>query len=88
MAVEDDVQSVFNYKVGVKARYLLFGDVFHFMASPSKLKLLPEFMKFYERDLSYDILSSDDFLPAVIRLLSGASSAFSREMWEYAYTRA
>ena len=88
LAVEDDVQPIFNYKVGVKARYLLFGDVFHFMDSPSKLKLLPEFMKFYERNLSYDILSIDDFLPAVIRLLNGATGAFSREMWEYAYTRA
>jgi len=88
MAVEGDVQRTFNYKVGVKARYLLFGDVFHLMASPSRPKLLPEFVKFCERDLSYDILSSDDFLPAVIRLLSGARSVFSRKMWEYAFIRA
>lgn len=88
MAIEGDVQPVFNYKVGVKARSLLFGDVFHFMASPSRLELLPEFMKFYERNLSYDILSCSDFLPAVIRFLSGARNVFSHEMWEYAYARA
>jgi predicted ATP-grasp superfamily ATP-dependent carboligase len=88
MAVEGDVHPILNYKLGVKARYLLFGDVLHLMASPSRLKLLPEFMTFYERNLSYDILDSDDFLPAVIRLLNGARSMFSHEMWEYAYTRA
>lgn len=88
MAVEGDVHPILNYKLGVKARYLLFGDVLHLMASPSRLRLLPEFMNFYERDLSYDILNSDDFLPAVIRLLNGAGSMFSHEMWEYAYTRA
>jgi len=87
MAVEGDVQPVFNYKVGVKARYLLFGDVFHFLASPNKLRLLPGFLKFYEKDLSYDICHIDDPLPAVIQVINGVRYVFSSEMWQYAYFR-
>lgn len=87
MAVEGDVRPVFTYKVGVKARYLLFGDVFHFVGSPNKLRLLPDFLKFYEKDLSYDICQIDDPLPAVIQAMNGFRYVFSREMWQYAYFR-
>ena len=88
MAVEGDVQPAFNYRLGVKQRFLLFGDVFHFLASQDKLKLIPEFLRFYDRDLSYDIWSSEDLLPAIVRLLNGFRYVWSREMWEYAFTRA
>jgi len=66
----------------------LFGDVFHFLASQDKLKLIPEFLRFYDRDLSYDIWSSKDLLPAIVRLLNGFRYVWSREMWKYAFTRA
>jgi len=88
MAVEGDVQPTFKYKVGIKARYLLFGDVFHFATSSNRLKLLPDFMKLYEKNLSYDIWNVKDPLPLIIQLLSGLRYVFDREMWEYAYTRA
>jgi len=88
MAVDGDVQPAFNYRLGVKQRFLLFGDVFHFLASQDKLKLIPEFLRFYDRDLSYDIWSSGDPLPALVRLLNGLRYVWSREMWEYAFTRA
>jgi len=87
MAVEGDVRPVFTYKLGVKARYLLFGDVFHFVGSSNKLRLLPDFLKFYEKDLSYDICQIDDPLPAVIQAMNGFRYVFSREMWQYAYFR-
>ncbi|RLI41308.1 hypothetical protein DRO69_11725, partial [Candidatus Bathyarchaeota archaeon] len=68
MAVEGDVRPIYRYKIGVKSRFLLWGDVFHFMASQEKLKLLPEFLKFYEKNLSYDIWNVKDSLPAFVRL--------------------
>jgi len=88
MAVEGDVRPTYSYKIGVKSRFLLYGDIFHFMASQEKLKLLPEFLKFYEKNLSYDIWNAKDSLPAFVRLFSALRYVFNREMWEYAYTRA
>ncbi|UCC32959.1 MAG: ATP-grasp domain-containing protein [Candidatus Bathyarchaeota archaeon] len=88
LAVEGDIKPTFNYRVGVKTRYLLFGDIFCFLASANKLALLPEMLALYEKDLSYDIWRRDDPLPAFIRLLNGIRHVSSRDMWEYAYFRA
>jgi acylphosphatase len=55
--VGGDVESVFEYKTGVKCRWLIPGDFLWFMAS------LKEFFKF--GGMNYDILSRDDFLPAI-----------------------
>jgi len=88
MAINGDIQPTYNYKIGVKSRFLLFGDVFHFLASREKLKLIPEFFKFCEKNLSYDIWNARDSLPAFIRLLSGLRYVWDREMWEYGFRRA
>ena len=74
MALDGDIKKVSNYKIGVKSR-LLFADMRYFgsiiqddythlgIEKPDRFKTFLEFMKFYERDLHYDILSFDDFDP-------------------------
>ena len=69
MAVNGDVKPVFNYKVGVKTRFI-FKD---FLALSSNLiktnnryETLKEFFKFYEKDLYYDTLSKEDILPGIM----------------------
>lgn len=65
MATEGDVEPVFEYKTGVKCRWLIPGDILWFVASlknrVDKRNVLREFFKFGGMD--YDILSKDDFLP-------------------------
>ena len=82
MAVDGDVKPVFDYKIGVKCRWLLFGDIKHLISvmkgvkgdfgfkNPSRLKTLIEFLKFYEKDLYYDILSWDDPKPAIFKIIN------------------
>jgi len=69
----EDVPAQFNYKVGVKSRWLL-GDLDHLLIrltrfgevngfSPydtSKLRACLNFMKLYERDLHYEVLRFED----------------------------
>jgi len=81
MAVDGDIKPVFDYKTGVKCRWLLFGDIKHLLSvmkgvksdfgfkSPSRFKTLIDFLKFYEKDLHYDILSLDDPKPAIFKIL-------------------
>jgi predicted ATP-grasp superfamily ATP-dependent carboligase len=68
MAVEGDVKPVFNYKVGVKCRWLIPGDILHLLASlksrPDKMKTIRNFFSFFENQ-HYDELSLDDPLPAL-----------------------
>ena len=67
MATEGDVESVFEYKAGVKCRWLIPGDILWFVASlnnrKGKLGVMKEFFKF--NGMNYDILSKDDFMPAI-----------------------
>jgi predicted ATP-grasp superfamily ATP-dependent carboligase len=66
MAIEGDVEPVFEYKTGAKCRWLIPGDILWFVASlrsrNDKLSVLREFFRFGGMD--YDILSRDDLLPA------------------------
>ena len=82
MAVDGDITPVFDYKKGVKARSLFYEDLKHLLAvlkgqstpwgyhSPDRLRTFFEFMKFYEKDITYDYLSWDDPVPALLRILS------------------
>ena len=82
MAVDGDITPVFDYKKGVKARSLFYEDLKHLLAvlkgqstpwgyrSPDRWRTLCEFMKFYEKDITYDYLSWDDPVPALLRILS------------------
>ena len=85
MAIEDDVKPVFEYKTGVKVRWLLLGDILWFLDNPNKLKVLPEFLKF--KDLGYDILSLNDPLPALGAILEGFISLTKKGRREHAFDR-
>ena len=67
MVTEGDVEPVFEYKTGVKCRWLIPGDILRFVSSlkseNDKWGVLRKFFKFSE--MNYDILSREDFMPAV-----------------------
>ena len=87
LIMEDRIDPVFSYKTGVKFRWLV-GDVQHLFSvlkgeprlisfrRPSRLRTFLNFLRFYEKDLHYDCLASDDPLPffmvgRIINLLQG-----------------
>lgn len=82
MATEGDVKPVTKYRLNVKGRWLIWGDVNHLLSvmkgkrtewgysSPNRLRTLLEFMRFYDKDLHYDLLSLDDPHPVIHKILS------------------
>ena len=82
MAMEGDIDVPLEYKTGIKSRWLFYGDIKYFIAvlkgystpwgynSPSRIKTILDFMKFYEKDTTYDFLSWDDPLPGIIKIIS------------------
>jgi predicted ATP-grasp superfamily ATP-dependent carboligase len=82
LATEGDIKPDLDYKKGVKARLLFYEDFKHLFAvlkgqstrwgyrSPGRLKTLREFIKIYEKDVTYDYLSFDDPVPGILRILS------------------
>lgn len=81
MIMEGDVKSVSEYKKGTKNRWLL-GDLDHLLARllrsnrelnlppgfPGRWKSLGRFFKFSERDLKYEVLTSEDPRPGFYEL--------------------
>ncbi|MFZ3170019.1 MAG: ATP-grasp domain-containing protein [Candidatus Methanoperedens sp.] len=69
MAINGDVKPVFNYKLGVKTRFI-YKDILSlsskFMKSNDRYGTLREFFKFYEKELYYDTLSTEDILPGIM----------------------
>jgi predicted ATP-grasp superfamily ATP-dependent carboligase len=63
MARKESFEPVVRYEVGKRSRWLLLGDILHFLNNPNRLHLHPSFFHFFDPDTSYDIISKDDPLP-------------------------
>lgn len=85
MAIDGDVEPVFEYKTGVKVRWLLPGDILWFLGASNKLKALPAFLKF--RGMGYDVLSLSDPMPALGTILEGLKSMTLKERRDHAFDR-
>lgn len=84
MITEGDIEPIIDYKVGVRCRWLLPGDILWFLSGPNKLKKLPEFLKFRT---NYDILSWDDPGPTFGFMLATMKYLFDKEMWKFVVRR-
>ncbi len=77
MAMDGDIESVVNYAVGVKCRWLIPGDLLHFIKNPGRLRLKPNFFDFTIKD---DIISLKDPLPILGRISSVLTFFYDKEM--------
>jgi predicted ATP-grasp superfamily ATP-dependent carboligase len=71
MAMGEEFDPALDYKEGVRCRWLLPGDILHFLTNPQRFHLTPSFFQF--RGMAYDILSRDDPMPTVGRFLTPLS---------------
>ncbi|HXZ44172.1 MAG TPA: ATP-grasp domain-containing protein, partial [archaeon] len=67
LAMKGDVAGVPAYRVGVRSRSLLHGELLHFLANPQRFRLKPALHDFSIPD---DVLSADDPLPTLGRIFS------------------
>jgi predicted ATP-grasp superfamily ATP-dependent carboligase len=63
MAQGENFEPVLHYRVGRRSRWLLFGDILHFLTNPHRFHLRPSFFHFFEPDTTYDIISKEDSFP-------------------------
>jgi predicted ATP-grasp superfamily ATP-dependent carboligase len=77
MARGDKFDPVLSYRIGKRCRWLLLGDILHFLNNPHRFHLDPSFFKFFDPDTSYDIISKEDPLPVL-----GAMATFSTFLYD------
>jgi predicted ATP-grasp superfamily ATP-dependent carboligase len=77
MARRDQFEPVLSYTMGKRCRWLLFGDILHFLKNPHRFHLRPSFFHLFDPDTSYDIISREDPLPIL-----GAMATFSTFLYD------
>jgi len=82
MSRGENFSSVEHYQIGKKCRWLLPGDILHFIFNPRRKSLLPKFFNFWDGNTAYDILSIDDPLPALGRILTPLTFIYDADMKE------
>jgi len=82
MAVDGDVEPILDYKVGVRCRWLLPGDILHFLANPDRFHLRPSFFQFWDDELHYDILSREDPGPVFGLFVAYLVRLFDKSLWK------
>lgn len=69
-ALGRDFDPVTTYKPGHRCRWLLPGDILHFMENPDRWRMQPSFFRFSDPDLTYDIIDMKDPLPVLGTILA------------------
>lgn len=87
MAVEGDIRPVTGYKTGVLCRWLLPGDLLHFLSSKDRWKMNPPLMNIYKCPVHDDILSRDDPFPTLGFLMACVRYLFDPAMWKLIFRR-
>ncbi len=77
LAMEGDIEPVMDYNAGVRCRWLIPGDLLHFIKNPERLRLKPNFFDFNTKD---DIISLSDPMPVIGRLSSVLMFLYDKEM--------
>ena len=87
MAMGENFKPVFKYKVGVRCRWLIPGDILHFISNPNRLNMDPSFFDFGTKDTHYDQLKRDDIKGTLGTILCTGAHALNPNMWKYARKR-
>ena len=80
MAKGEHFEPVLTYEVGRRCRWLLPGDLFHFLSNPNRFHLSPRFFDFFNENTCYDIISREDPWPVLGRVLTLLTLIYDRDM--------
>ena len=80
MAKRESFEPILHYEVGKRFRWLLLGDLLHFINNPNRFHLHPSFFDFFDPKTCYDTLSKDDPLPFLGSMATLSTFLYDREM--------
>jgi len=80
MSRGEKFKPVEHYETGKQCRWMLPGDILHFIKNPRRASLMPEYFHFWNKNTAYDILSLKDPMPVLGRALTPATLLYDRDM--------
>jgi predicted ATP-grasp superfamily ATP-dependent carboligase len=81
VALGQPVEPAHSYAVGRRCRWLLPGDLLHFLTNPERGRMDPPFFRLREPETTYDGLYRDDPGGTLGVLLSCGHYLFDRDLW-------
>jgi predicted ATP-grasp superfamily ATP-dependent carboligase len=76
----DKFDPILTYTVGKRCRWLLLGDILHFLNNPHRFHVDPPFFHFFDPDMCYDIVSQEDPLPTLGAMATFFTFLYDPEM--------
>ncbi len=73
-------EPLLHYSTGKRCRWLLLGDILHFLTNPERFRLQPSFFEFFDRKTAYDIISREDPLPVLGAMATFFTFLYDPEM--------
>lgn len=87
LAVEEEVHNQFDYKVGGMCRWLLPGDILHFIFNQDRRNMKPPFISNKKQDMKDDIISKEDLIPVFGFILACFRYLLDFNMWKFIFKR-
>jgi len=87
LATGRDVPERHEYPSGLKCRWLLPGDILHFLANPERWRMQPGFFEFFRSDTRDDIISLSDPGPALGFVVAAVRYSIDPAMWRFMFRR-
>lgn len=87
LAMGEDFEPITSYEVGKKCRWLLPGDILHFIVNPKRFSIEPSFFATSKQDLPDDTLSWDDPKPLLGFILACLHYLPDMRMWKFMFRR-
>ncbi|MBF0486752.1 MAG: ATP-grasp domain-containing protein [Nitrospirae bacterium] len=77
LAMDGDIDPVTEYKTGVMCRWIIPGDLLHFIMNPNRFNMTPGF---FDMTIKDDLFSLRDPMPVIGRLSSALTLLYNKEM--------
>lgn len=87
MVMDGDVEPVLDYPEGVKCRWLLPGDILHFLTNPERFRLKPSFFNFSKNNRQDDFISWEDPGPTLGFFVIVLGNLFNIDKWKHVFNR-
>lgn len=87
VATEGDVEPQMDYRTGEVCRWMLPGEILHFLSNGHRWRMEPSFWRFRGPNQGYSILSREDFRPVLSFFWIALKSLFDKETLDYVFRR-
>ena len=76
-----------NYTIGIKSRWLIPGDIMHFIKNPERFNLTPSFFKFWDTNTFYSQFDKNDIKGNIAVIICNVLNLFIIKRWKEGVVR-